>query len=43
MSFKEIKMTADPLQLYWPQNSGCYVTNYFEWISTVIDRETVGD
>ena len=43
MSFKLIKMTAYYLQFCWPQNSGSYVTNYFEWISTVIYREAVGD
>ena len=37
-------MTANPLQLCWPQNSGCYVTNYFETISTVINiKKTVAD
>ena len=35
MSIKKFKMTADPLQLCWPLNSGCYVTNYFKSISTV--------
>ena len=30
-------MTTDRLQLCWPQNSGCYVTNYCESISTVIN------
>ena len=33
----EFKIIAVPSQLFWPQNCGCYITNYFEWTSTVID------
>ena len=35
ISIKKFNRTADPLQLYWPQNCGCYVTNYIESINTV--------
>ena len=35
--------TVDFLQLFWPQHCGCYLTNYFESTSTVINikKETV--
>ena len=32
-------MTADPSQLFWPQNCVCYVSNYFEYTSTIINIE----
>ena len=37
-------MNADPLQLFWPQNCGCYVINYFESTSSAINikKETHG-
>ena len=38
-------MTANPSQLLWPQNFGCYVTSYFETISAAINmkKETVAN
>ena len=32
-------MTANPSQSFWPQNCGCYVTNYFGWTSTDINMK----
>ena len=32
-------MTVNPSQLFWPQNCGCYTTNYFGWTSTDINTK----
>ena len=45
ISVKKFKMTANASQLFWPQSCGCYVTNYFGWISKDINmkKETVAN